>query len=883
MINLKLLGHIVLDSESRARFGIEGNTFNNTFRYLSTFLERATGKEAIPEDDLASINHLRDMLCQLVEVEDALRVHPIESISRQLIEKIQQLLPEQSLLLPGGWSGSPQGHAMIYEFERDAEGHLLFHIYNSGAGPQYHQKITLADKEAFVPKKTYQLPDEIHPQEFKNFIETLLANKIPQNPKRISPVINEDSLYNFISSQMIMINAQEKHLLLTPETIEKATTAGQLSGTCSQRSIHQMLKFHFKEPKNYQIFIFKFQMHALEEYLQSPPDRYSPLIAKFLQKALVRNTRHLKKLQKEGWIESEKFDEFKAKILTMSELIEQKTQPEMIEASELPVPGATRPRILMPYTAQLRMPSEKPSTNPPDFPVLDNITHGQVSLEKLQRTLSEIQDNGQNLTYKLHQLHELIYALPLSVDAYPIDKQASMLIQINKLIDNYQMFYEAQYPDSVTPQYITCMLSLLSIYLGILNRLQPEQTSQIMFLKKYIQSLLVKIDNNPLKASFDPTIDKRLSELQSLYPYTGFIPSPEPSLIDYYQEIQAPYLDALAEEFFLSNPKKYALVKTNRLLNIEFIKDQFLPLDTPITFIPLDNFVDIQNQGLRNCFVQIHGKSYWIPAFGEPEEFTPENSYFSMRYRILKTDSPLLQADFKDVFLRFQRQLDLETTIYRCLEPAIDSRYKIKKLERNLKLRDTIIDCDTEKQTIVERGPLQCRGIFQCRKDFIANTYAIHNLKFETPLFGDLPYFANNFSRSKESNEAQVSHLADKESLTFEQILLYRELTHLRTNLDACASLSLSYFSEHLEKLSQPDIQNYLEINLFQDVTKVNFEQLEAFIQDALQFHQENEKNTQTSIYCICLKAKLYDYINHPNTLNWIEKNLELEDKPEFK
>ncbi|MFA6303656.1 MAG: hypothetical protein WC627_11085 [Legionella sp.] len=38
-VDISLLAHIELDSELSGRFGVQGNTFHNTFGYLDTYLK----------------------------------------------------------------------------------------------------------------------------------------------------------------------------------------------------------------------------------------------------------------------------------------------------------------------------------------------------------------------------------------------------------------------------------------------------------------------------------------------------------------------------------------------------------------------------------------------------------------------------------------------------------------------------------------------------------------------------------------------------------------------------------------------------------------------------------------------------------------------------
>jgi hypothetical protein len=279
-INISILAHIALDSELQGRFGVQGNTFKNTFGYLNQYfktlptLSPQLKKLSLAMDALVTreqeietlyyktigsnvLDHLNPWMKRLPtigwlkqatdEISKLLPsqwLNPLNAFVSKTTSEIEALEINQDLLLPGGWAGSPTGHAMIYQFQKDINGDLLFFIYNSGAGIEYHQKLSSTEKELYSSVKAYRLPAPVKSLELRNFIERLILPQLPINLKEF----DAKKLYSKIEASLAFLDAQQ-----IPEDLNtlQTTTGGQLSGTCSQRSIHQMLKANFASLADY--------------------------------------------------------------------------------------------------------------------------------------------------------------------------------------------------------------------------------------------------------------------------------------------------------------------------------------------------------------------------------------------------------------------------------------------------------------------------------------------------------------------------------------------------------------------------------------------------------------------------------------------------------
>jgi len=309
-INISIFAHIELDSELSGRFGVQGNTFSNTFGYLNQYFKMLPESDIPPQvtklakamDALVAREHeiksLRiksgiahvSALMNMSSLYDMIGGHSLDKFIVKTAAEITALQAGEDLLLPGGWVGMEgPGHAMIYQFEKSADGELLFSIYNSGAGIDRHEKTSSIEKGLFSPVKTYTIPQPVDATELNHLIKRLIEPQLLPLPEGDS--YDDKTLYQSMDASRVFLHAE--HKLQDLSTLHN-TTASQLSGTCAQRSIHQMLKANFESLPKYQRFIFDFKMHALKDFIATHPSPpRSPRITRFVQKAVTNNLRIL--------------------------------------------------------------------------------------------------------------------------------------------------------------------------------------------------------------------------------------------------------------------------------------------------------------------------------------------------------------------------------------------------------------------------------------------------------------------------------------------------------------------------------------------------------------------------------------------------------------
>lgn len=288
--------HILLDAEGQGLWKVQGNNFVNTVGYFIQYIEQLPkNAEGHPEIPGLSSETLNKLLVALIN----LATHENEQISTSadnvdiLIDKTMQELLELKAdidyMLPGGWKNENGGHAMIYQFRKisateNAPEKLRFSIYNSGAGLDEHEKQSTTTHEAYFPVQTYEIPmGNLIKKQFKTFIHRLIVprftNYYDKAAKRRREPYDETKLYQDINNSIPYLNTisnslnSENEVAKPAELIPASTafsehfntiiTPGQISGTCSQQSIYEMLKVNLNALSIYKRLSLKNRFFSL--------------------------------------------------------------------------------------------------------------------------------------------------------------------------------------------------------------------------------------------------------------------------------------------------------------------------------------------------------------------------------------------------------------------------------------------------------------------------------------------------------------------------------------------------------------------------------------------------------------------------------------------
>lgn len=254
LIDERLFAHIQNDAFLTGSYNLTGNLFINTIGYLNQYLE----KHPIDSPSIKQLQLATTTLCvveqQLITINQSQNSQQLFDLAQKLVESTCSLTSGSYLLLPGGWRSESGGHAIIYQFIKEEQGSLLFTINNSGSGLNFHEKKSSAEKELYNPVLTYRIPQaSLQKKEtFAHILKSILELQVPALHKKKK--LEAEDLYEDCFQ---LLSHLDTELVISKEVNpEYWYTAGQLSGTCTQRSLHQMLKVRFDTVDNYRRFIY---------------------------------------------------------------------------------------------------------------------------------------------------------------------------------------------------------------------------------------------------------------------------------------------------------------------------------------------------------------------------------------------------------------------------------------------------------------------------------------------------------------------------------------------------------------------------------------------------------------------------------------------------
>jgi len=845
-INVNMAGHILIDPELNGRFGVQGNTFINTFTYFNAYFEHRfkSPDETLSAANWSQLKRQNRTMSQLMayegEIETLNNRTPAEltAFINTLTDQIIALPnptanatePGEQLLLPGGWQGREIGHAMLYEFTKNEKGELLFSIYNSGAGIQFHEKHTTRDKTHFFPVKTYNIPTPTNAAELHHLIAKLIAPQTPKHQKK-NIIYDANVIYHGIEESMPFLDA--KPVLVSESITQPITTSGQISGTCSQRSIHQMLKVHFDTLPHYQRLILDFKMYALREFIAEHPIPRSIEINQMMQLAIENN---LKILQQPGV-----FDDETTKNQLADELI---TLKEVLLDPASTKPRENRPPILRDRssdeytidTTNTYVPEKDQSTasgypNHPDV----SLQQGKISLLQQVQSLLDYckQQQGQDPLWVIQHIESTLIHLPLPsyeqamheplpfyAETQDMGQVEELMIAINALRDVYQTTITSRLGVNTVPTTLVTHASFMAVY-DYLDTLNVQTKGIPSFHHNIRSSVSTFVDGlkfSPHIATHHPAYDLRFKQLVDFYPSPTTRQEPP---LEYYQKLldSEPVLKNLIKQAYIQSSSK-APEKIERELQ----------------------------------------KNNWLELYFLLEQIDTDGN--------LPPDSLLDKETFKPLTDKLNQAIRMENFVVNnanCLfKTEANPRIKPKfDLGLNIKFHSAIEDGTSQHawsgQTALKNYPFKLQ--YNTSKADASKPYSPIDV-----LLADAPNRNNPSPKKKASNSIQLEQ-AD---------LISRDLYHLRTIQNSQIQLTLDYFTSSMELLADPDIQRYVDANFMEPgvlcsiLEKNNpafLKSFDAFITQGLTHYvDQNGHMTETSLYFLQLSTTVNGYMAEYDT-----------------
>lgn len=856
-IDASLFAHIENDASLTGTYKLQGNRFVRTVDYLTRYLEQRSRTQKSFSPEYAT---LLEQMKYLVDIEQKMESmssgrpniqQDVHQLAREIADNIIKMPPDGKVLIPGGWHNSDGGHAMVYEFTPQKKG-FNFSAINAGAGIEYHAKKSNQEKELFNPKKTWHVPDPTSHKdkdELINFIERLLKARLPVSVSNQTKPITEKVLYEEIFPTISYINGVEVDA--NKDIPAHAFTGGQLSGTCAQRCIHQMLKILSKSEQLYQEFILDFKQHALVEYAnlcikQQQP--YNPAVADQIRLAIENN---LKILNTPGLFDESKVEHELEKITELEHLLSITAFDP--EKALLDNPEPDYSFYVARGTVQdqlIQFDKQHLGEQQPQIIQLGDGTNLLANLNQSIRNIRQIEDPA----IKYNYLEKLLLELPL----HPVLPNNQGFYRELTTMDDFRLLTE-RLNDIQTlfldlqknwlngdqhPKMNLMLLSIASLQISAYTVIPSGSNlpSFLQFSNAMMQSLVGNQARNPFYATNDPVLDQRLKDLQEHYKnsYTA-------SLGEYHSYLK----DILLSEPELNN-------ELSALYDAEFGTNKTELHD------------EIRKAGLKSLYlIARHYDNTKRLDFKFNPIINKIVAHMEHESKLRKVINPLYSVQYKDsVWIR----LSIDYNSFRVSSPLFPSFIPYEELVAILPDSKYNLKGDSPAKTALEAD------------------ISKHST-----------YYKPITPKSANKIQLQPGNASD-DPQTMRRItqadIVARDYLHLRSVPDLQIPLTLDYFKRHIDKLSDESNQRYVEANIFQPgllltaVKSSNFlPQFDGFLKTGLKFFTVNGQHTRDSLLFLRLDFLVSRYLTlnkNPEGLNRLktmqfelEKQLSLPNEPE--
>uniref|UniRef100_UPI0026362EDD DUF3638 domain-containing protein n=1 Tax=uncultured Legionella sp. TaxID=210934 RepID=UPI0026362EDD len=855
-IDANLFAHIENDSSLAGTFQLQGNRFSRTVEYLTNYLSsNSHNKASVPPEYAELFNQLQ----YLIDTEQKLEAmhhdsdssaQQVDDLARKIAEDVMNMKEDSKILIPGGWHSSNGGHAMVYEFSPHADG-FKFSAVNAGAGLNYHAKKSNKEKELYNPTKSWHVPSVTSAkskEELIRFIERLLKARLPVSKQERNKPIDEKVLYEEIFPTISYIKGSE--IDASKDIPKHAYTGGQLSGTCSQRCIHQMIKILTSTEKKYQEFIFDFKQHALYEYADACLQKqqpYNPAVAHQIRLAIENN---LKILNTPGLFSDQRIEKELKNISALE--IKLKTTP-----FDIPKQAVNAPKdvfSLQVYTGKSISPKVQLDQQYKGQKLASpiNLGDGKDLLKNLNEAIANINlitDPAAQYNY----LEHLILQLPLIpnnpnfyrefADMSDFGLLKNRLTDIQTLLLNLQNSWLKK---EQIPAMNLMLLSIISLQIDVhdMSSLNNNTPSFKPFSDAMMKSMLGNQERNPFYATNNPIIDQLLQELHS-------------------RNNNASYQNLTQYHLFLKQ-----LVESEPVLNEELS----LLYDKKFSTNAGELHQEIRKSGLKALFMieQYHKDKSLNPLDAKYEPIIQKVlTHIEHESKLRKAIAPFYEVKYLDtVWFR----LAIERGKFRVSTPLFPSFVPYENL---------LVDLPKSKYPLNDSPA----------KDAL-NADISSRSSFVRPI---TPKTANQI----QLNPAQTSDEKQKTRHVTQADIIARDYLHLRSEPTLQIALTLDYFKRNIEKLSEEANQRYIEANIFQPglllkaLSKPEFlPQFDAFLKTGLKFFSLNGQHQHNSLLFLRLDFLVSHYMllnKQPAGLarlktiqNDLEKQLSLENKPEI-
>ena len=756
-----------------------------------------------------------------------------DKITSEYVDKILKKFSDtDSILMPGGWSAGTGGHAMVYGLERTEGGKLIFSIYNSGAGINFHEMRETERKRRYNPELQIEISN-VAPFNLKAFLESIMQAGMKPFWEREG--WDEEKQYEAILKN-IPANAK-----VLPARRDAKFIDPQISGTCAWKvmttifknslpvkpnNLRDNIRIFIKTQALIDYFTVKSANHELgnESIKQELLDgiaKLNRLVAKLAAKA-ARQPKSEPKAKTEP--KQKSFEQYQD-ILALCDYMQKTTEGQSKTTLQIPVGGQKElfgyvikdrfsnfkgltkfeksinkrphrtkagPGESDAETAEKKELKERAEKEGALLPVQftknrtkENLIkqNGSEVLRLECEKIKKMVDAKVNNKIILKTIEDLFLNIPLDLKYWSEltrEEARDALSSLTGLLGQYTLSL-SEHPNFAEyrlPSQRLTIYSLSTVH-SLLGSRYFNESTDISFLRNrdLLQSLIKDVFNNPLYINDDLLLDNRLKEireteqlLEKEYSSKGLDDKPQFSFEDLAKEYFKEDLKLL-DEFLTKGIEAYNKDKTeeeDKITNREQIKNPEL-FALGYAFQNKNEALRLPKKLYEDCMALAYSKG--------------------MESNIYKGLTVLKYPEKLESNMDFTRLIDIST-------------FPEQKLR------------DTDQTTFSCRfgSPLELSGAAQINKKEAAALAMKSSFSYIDRKF--LKEFHFGFQGSGRANAIQV-HGFDAKSLT-PKIAQLRSLLHTRLVSETQLAVTLDRFQSLIQELSDLDYQNILTSNVLQ-------------------------------------------------------------------
>jgi hypothetical protein len=936
---LKLFAAINTDAFITGVRSLEGMTYTQTIKFLNEFLNDknkgapALLPPAVLGQQQASFNHLQKRLATMLvadgEIKDLVAVLKktinnhnsnegnetnIDETIKKSLNRLTQgvialpLKPQgkqpESVLMPGGWTGP--GHAIVYEFQKDEQGNLLFLLYNAGAGLNFHEKIISPEdnKERYKTVKCFKIPAQnVKLENLSYFIAELVKPQVlplinglgRQKSKEIK--YNEEILYNQVFTKIAEIGGEEIPVEQLGPAYNEIASIGQRAGTCAEKSLHQLIKNDVPDKKIAKLIIFTLKLRSIELCLEKiKPFEGNPgcdEYAKYLSQLepAVANLAGILLNQKDipANLQDKARDYIRAvnKLSQATEGVVKNYTQDIAKISENITLSQTDtqadPGVAIQADPSTQLIKPKPYNLAKQDYVAAAIADTQVSIPALNTFIGNIEN--------------------LIKDGFTKDAEQQIFSYLTTMPLNKAYYAAVSRNPATAIEYINCMHDVLSkyFYVVLLNQqhtlLNPKSILAILCAT---QAMELMYENPSLSLIAKPGGINKFFSISD----NSFFCFKTGLRLNAYLGVDSPELDARIKEMMISPPPPSGYDTRICLENIKIYLESNPKLnfylatlyDDKVKAGDVPNFTAHEQQIInRNRYQAAIAYLHYFERF--PGNFLAEAQKVTL-FKKMKTEVMNIVSTLKEYDVINKAGTNLQ---------AFGHKWASQNYPQRNDLDENLIDWGgfelNKEKTIQHFKKINKEAIAESlARDFsiVNDTEKKEKARNANEIYSSLSGFSKIEPMKYESGVWKPAKKIYEVGEKTEETSLYQDLFYLRTDPNVQFLTTLDYFMDRLElfssKLSvegkpdrdnelKKDIQQYLRRNIFQpgvliDALENNPRCLagfHAFIQKGILYFSEGPQITDSLLYFYQLQVDVNSYV-----LKMQDKNIPANLKNDF-